>query len=621
MTPRLLLIVSLLASPAMAQLLASPAMAQLPPAPIAIDDRVTGAPPVPSALTASERSVPAQLTPQQRYQYRRIFLDIAGGRISAARAALDAMPRGPLHATAQAQILLSQGANAGLGPLTDWLIANPQAPQATAIAALARKAGATELPQLARTRTLVPVRLTPPIAPRSAKGGGSADAAFIASARSLVSSDRSLEIEPLLDRVGPDLTAEVRSEWTQRAAWDVYLDGDDTSARRLGARAANGTGDWAAMGNWVAGLASFRQNDCEAAARHFDAIGNQFASADMRSAAAYWAARSHVRCSRPHMATERLQAALARDKTGFYGILAARALGLEPAIDWQEPDFIQADWTTLKAQSGAQRAVALVEAGQLSLADRELRHLAATTSNEFYEPILRLASRLNLPATQYWLAQNPPPGMMPPMAARLPTPEWRPFNGWRIDRNLVFAHALQESQFITTARSGAGAKGLMQLMPGTARDLAKAAQMAHSDDLLADPSFNVEYGQSYLELLRDSGHTQGLLPKVIAAYNAGPGSVQKWNAGGLKDNGDVLLFVESIPFRETRHYVEVVLRNYWLYELKQQARTPDKPGGAAKPTSLAAVSANLWPRFPGMPGAPAVLSPPPRPTPAPTATP
>lgn len=595
-----------------ALLLAAPAVAQLAPAQVGIDDRVTGAPPVQSPFSASERAVPAQLTPQQRYHYRRVFMAIAGGRVSAARADLLAMPRGPLHGSAEAQLLLAQGANAGLSPLIDWLVANPQAPQANAIAGLARKAGATELPQLARSRALVPVRLTPPLSPRSAKGDRSADAAFIAGARSLIAADAARDIEPLLERVGPELTAEVRSEWTQRAAWDVYLEGDDSAARRLGARAANGTGDWAAMGNWVAGLASFRQNDCEAAARHFDAIGNQFASADLRSAAAYWAARSHVRCNRPHLASERLQAAVAREKSGFYGVLAASALGLEPAIDWQEPDFIQADWTTLKGQAGAQRAVALVEAGQLALADRELRHLAVTTSNQHYEPILRLAARLNLPATQYWLAQNPPPGMMPPMSARLPTPDWRPFNGWRVDRNLVFAHALQESQFITTARSGAGAKGLMQIMPGTARDLAKAAQMAHSDELLADPSFNVEYGQSYLEMLRDSGHTQGLLPKVIAAYNAGPGSVQKWNAGGLKDNGDVLLFVESIPFRETRHYVEIVLRNYWLYELKDQARNPAK---AAKPTSLAAVSANLWPRFPGMPGAPAVASPPPRPAP------
>nr|WP_255696928.1 lytic transglycosylase domain-containing protein [Sandaracinobacteroides sayramensis] len=181
------------------------------------------------------------------------------------------------------------------------------------------------------------------------------------------------------------------------------------------------------------------------------------------------------------------------------------------------------------------------------------------------------------------------------MSARFPTPDWKPVRGWRVDKSLVFAHALQESKFITGARSGAGAKGLMQIMPGTARDLAKAMEIEHRDDLLADPSFNVEYGQSYLEMLRDSPHTQGQLPKVIAAYNAGPGSVQKWNNGGLKDNGDVLLFIESIPFRETRHYVEVVMRNFWLYQMKEAAQNPK---AAAEQPGVHLVAANRWPRFP-----------------------
>ena len=86
-------------------------------------------------------------------------------------------------------------------------------------------------------------------------------------------------------------------------------------------------------------------------------------------------------------------------------------------------------------------------------------------------------------------------------------------------------------------------------------------------------------------------YTAGLLPKVIAAYNAGPGSVQKWNAT-VRDNGDPLLFIESIPFRETRHYVEVVLKNYWMYQLRD----------GKVPPSIDALAAGKWPRFPGMAG-------------------
>ena len=550
-----------------------------------------------SPFTRAERSVPPQLSPAERAQYTRIFRDIEAGRITAASDALAAMPRGILHPTAEGQILVSQGSGAGLMRLVAWLESNPAAPQASSIAAAARKAGATNLPPLAHTKQLTPVRLTPPMGPRSARTQSTADTAFANAAKAAISGNRPGDVEALLDRYGPDLSAEVRSEWAQRAGWDAYLDLDDAMAERLGNRAGDGSGEWAAMGLWVAGLAAFRQDDCERAARSFDAISQVYtAPSDLRSAGAYWAARSHVRCGRPWLSTERLRSAIARDRDGFYGLLAAQALGLEANIDWREPDFIQADWTTLKMHPGAQRAVALVEIGQLGLADRELRHLAAATANDTYEPILRLSARLDLPATQYWLAQNPPPGLMPPMSARFPTPDWKPVRGWRVDRSLVFAHALQESKFITVARSGAGAKGLMQIMPGTARDLAKSMDIEHRDDLLSDPAFNVEYGQSYLEMLRDSVHTQGMLPKVIAAYNAGPGSVQKWNNGGLRDNGDVLLFIESIPFRETRHYVEVVMRNFWLYQMKDAAQNPRTTAG--RPASITTVAANEWPRFP-----------------------
>jgi soluble lytic murein transglycosylase len=82
---------------------------------------------------------------------------------------------------------------------------------------------------------------------------------------------------------------------------------------------------------------------------------------------------------------------------------------------------------------------------------------------------------------------------------------------------------------------------------------------------------------------------------VIAAYNAGPGSVKNWNAS-LNDKGDPLLFIESIPFVETRHYVEVVLRNYWMYQQRKGETS----------VSLQAIAQGLWPRFPGLPGATAV---------------
>ena len=140
--------------------------------------------------------------------------------------------------------------------------------------------------------------------------------------------------------------------------------------------------------------------------------------------------------------------------------------------------------------------------------------------------------------------------------------------------------------------SPAGAYGLMQIMPALAKDYARAHGVAAVDrSMLTRPSTNMELGQSYLERLRDQSCTDGLLPKVIAAYNAGPTPVGAWNATA-KDGGDPLLYIESIPYWETRGYVLTVLRNYWMYQ-----------GEAGKPAvSRAALAQGMWPKFPGMKG-------------------
>jgi hypothetical protein len=109
------------------------------------------------------------------------------------------------------------------------------------------------------------------------------------------------------------------------------------------------------------------------------------------------------------------------------------------------------------------------------------------------------------------------------------------------------------------------------------------------------PDVNMAFGQSYLVQLRDSSATGGLLPKVMAAYNAGPMPISRWNAE-IRDNGDPLLWMESIPYWETRGYVSIVMRNYWMYE--RQAGGPSE--------SRIGLAQGLWPKFPGLTGAESV---------------
>jgi hypothetical protein len=92
-------------------------------------------------------------------------------------------------------------------------------------------------------------------------------------------------------------------------------------------------------------------------------------------------------------------------------------------------------------------------------------------------------------------------------------------------------------------------------------------------------------------MLRDDSATQGLLPKVMAAYNAGLVPIGRWNTE-IDNKGDPLLWIESIPYWETRGYVNIVMRNYWMYE--RQA------GGVSE--SRAALAQGMWPTFPGLTG-------------------
>ena len=553
-------------------------------------------------ITPRQRAVPPQLSASDRAAYARIFRDIEAGRHAQAEASIAAIGPGLLTETARAQLIIARGTGKlGRAELADWLQQYRELPQAERIAQLASKLPGSDTVALPLLPTLRPFRVARASTTRLATPAG--DLTTGATLKALLTMDRNAEAEARWSAA--DLSPLARSQWAQRLAWSYYGANDNDAAIRLGLEAARGPTlgniQFAALGAWTAGLAAFRTGRYDVAATAFDLVAQKEPAADTAAAAAYWASRAHLAAGRPELVAQRLETA-ARQPNGFYGLLARRALGLAPAQTWNEPDFITADWNHLKTIDGARRAAALIEIGQIGLGDRELRHLTQIAPEGEYPALLRLAARLGLPATQYSLAVRPPVGIEAPLSARYPAPDWQPARGWRVDRGLVFAHALQESAFVTTATSRTGAKGLMQLMPATGKQvaaeireqaLASGAEAVVGD--MADPAFNIEVGQTYLEALRDMSYTQGLLPKVVAAYNAGPGSVQRWNAS-LDDRGDPLLFIESIPFSETRHYVEVVMRNYWMYQLRD----------GVIPPSMDALVAGLWPRFPGMPGAPGV---------------
>ena len=544
-------------------------------------------------LAAPAAAQQAQLNAAQRDDYRAVFAALRAQDWAGAAGRLDGMSEGPLHDLARAMLYTMPGSpRVESGPLTDLLARAPELPQAEDLARLARARGAESLPELPRTQRLYGLTGQPRRArPRAIRGDAVADQLEPLIAP-LIRDDQPVEAEALLNSRSEELSDEARTAFRQRIAWVYYLNGMDADCRRIADLARSGPTEHAIHAEWVSGLAAWRMGDFAAAAEHFADVADRSTDAELNAAGHYWAARADTAGGRPERVQAHLRSAARMGET-FYGLLAQSALGLrQPPADMTT--FTEADWRALARLGNARAAVALAEIGENDLAADLIRRQAEIGSPADHEHLIHLAARLNLTATQMYLAHNGPRGSRFGPNDRYPAPSWRPTRGWRVDPALAFAHALQESQFRADAVSPAGARGLMQVRPGTAGDMARARGEAFTPASLNQPQINIEYGQTYLEQLRDMASTGGLLPKVIASYNAGPAPVAEWNS--RYDQSDPLLYIESLPYWETRGYVPIILRNYWIYEAR----------GADRSVSRRALAQGLWPRFPGLPGPTAV---------------
>ena len=544
---------------------------------------------------AHRGAVPVLLSQDERAFYKDLFAAIDAAQWTKVQDLFATRPAGPLHQVAQAEYFLAPTSpKIELDPLSAWLAQGTQLPQSERIVALAQKRGGTALPVLPGTNrfTAVPSRARRE-RPREI-ADGTMPASVASAIQGKIKADDAPGAQALLDGIDSQLSPGARAEWRSKVSWSFYVTNDDAGAYLVGQSALDGTGQWVAEGVWISALAAWRLGDCRSAGEAFGRSAQLSANPELTAAGHYWHSRALVRCRQPELAAAPLRKAARLDET-LYGMLAAEQLGIDLPKTHEAPDFSQTDWQQLRDVSNVRTAVALAEIGEDGLADEVLRHQARIGSPAQFGAISRLARSLGTPGAQLWMAYNVPQGVKPEPAARFPIPRWTPVSGWKVDPALVYAHTLQESLFRTSVVSPAGARGLMQIMPAAARDHAGALGVSGNAGDLNKPEVNLAFGQRHMQMLRDSAATQGLLPKVIAAYNAGLTPVTRWRSY-IKDQGDPLLWIESVPYWETRGYVNIVLRNYWMYE--RQA------GGTSE--SRMALVQGMWPLFPGLGGAQAV---------------
>jgi soluble lytic murein transglycosylase-like protein len=540
---------------------------------------------------AARVAAPRQLSQAEHDYYAAVFAAIDRQDWAGAEALLAQREDGLLHPAARAELYLAAGSpRVELPQIESWLQRGRELPQAQQLARLAVTRGALAMPELPYAQPFYATGSAPKRARPRSVDDGTMPASVREAILARIDADDPDGARLLLDGIDASLSAEARAEWRQRVAWSYYIENMDPQAMGLAATVGAGSGPWVAEGDWTMGLAAWRLGDCDQAGQAFERAAYGATNPELRAAAQYWASRAALRCRRPEHSAELLRSAALADDT-LYGMLATEQLGLALPERGSRAEFGSEDWQRVGGFENVRVAIALAEIGRDKLASEVLLHQARICDPGNYDALSRLARDLGLPSTQLYMAHNAPSGGSADPASQYPAPKWVPVTGWRVDPALAYAHTLQESNFRAEAVSPAKAQGLMQITPITVRQHAPNLGLSASQVDIFDPRVNLAFGQQNLEMLRDSPATGGALPKIMAAYNAGLTPVTRWNYE-VNDQGDPLLYMESIPYWETRSYVAIVMRNYWMYERQARAASP----------SRASLAANAWPGFPGADG-------------------
>ena len=286
--------------------------------------------------------------------------------------------------------------------------------------------------------------------------------------------------------------------------------------------------------------------------------------------AEYWMGRA-LEAKGDKAGAEAAYARAARNQTAYYGMLAIEKIGLpldpalvnvgEPTPGWRTSGF--AESSVLAA------GMALAEAGDRTLAKRFFLQVAEGLDARELEQLADLALRMDEPHIALLVAkQAAERGLILPRAY-YPMPDMVP-DGLAVSRALALSISRRESEFDPAAQSKAGARGLMQVMPGTAELVAKRlGETSSAGRLISDPPFNVRMGSVYLShMAEEFGPAVAL---IASGYNAGPGRPRKWITqfgDPRRDSVDVVDWVEMIPFSETRTYVMRVAEGVVIYRGK-----------------------------------------------------
>ena len=325
---------------------------------------------------------------------------------------------------------------------------------------------------------------------------------------------------------------------------------------------------------WLAAEAAFRKLNMPAdAARMYMLYAKAARSPQTQARGLYWAGRAYHAAQQPGDAQAAFEAA-ARHTDQFHGQLAAERLGRYPKLvtDKVTITITADDRATFFGRTVVRAMLALGKSGNWTDQSLFVRSIASAVNTDAEHVLAAELARMSArPDLNVLVGRNARDtglgGYVTTSFPKIDVPD-NLSSSW----TMIHAIARQESLFDRAATSPVGARGLMQLMPQTAMDTARRVGIGYSLTQLSDPQYNIRLGSTFFGRLMDM--YRGSYVLSVAAYNAGPGNVNRWIQayGDPRTSVDVLDWIEKIPFAETRNYVQRVLENAVVYDQLEPAR-------------------------------------------------
>ena len=323
---------------------------------------------------------------------------------------------------------------------------------------------------------------------------------------------------------------------------------------------------------WAGGLASWRKKDIKLAKFFFNRLAEKTNGPEgIIARGGYWSSRVAYAMGDAKKANYFLTKAASKERT-FYGSIAMESLGYKYI-----PDFSLHKYSTdlikkIKSFKGGIRALALIEVSEYHKAAREFRKIIPRFETNDYPKLLSFASENNMPGLTFRLAailRNNHGKVL--LGGLYPIPKWKTEISNLKERALIYAIVRQESGFNPRAKSSSKALGIMQVMPSTAAFIMKDRNYrlrGSKNHFLYNPQHSVLVGAKYIKFLLNLPLVNQDVMWMLASYNAGPGNFKKWTKDKYYKVNDTLLMLESLPARETRNYIKLVLTNLWIYKLR-----------------------------------------------------